>query len=174
VNGEQTFFIRRSFLLPLGLLLALAVALGVVCLVQGEPLAKVFILAAIILPVAILFVESTCRRAVIDTDGVTVFKLLRKKTLKFCEMTAVETVMVRKRVFLTLCADDDFVILSNAYADFPGMVRSLLARVPTGTVSEETRAMSASPPVKSTDIVSCWLAVALLAFILYMQLGRGI
>jgi len=173
VNGEQTYFIRRTFLLPLGLLLALAVALGVVCLVQGEPLAKVLILAAIILPVAILFVESACRRTVLAADGVTVFKLLRNKTLKFGEVTAVETVMVRKRVFLTLCAGEDFVILSNAYADFPGMVRALLTRVPAETVSEETRAMAVSPPVKSTDIVSCWLAVALLAFILYMQLGRG-
>jgi len=173
VNSKQTFFIRRTFLLPLGLLLGLAVALCIVCLVQGEPLAKVLILAAIILPVAILFAESVCRRAVVTDDGVTVFKLLRNKALKFGAMTAVETVMVRKRVFLTLCADDDFVILSNAYADFPGLVRSLLARVPAAAVSEETKVMAAAPPVKSTDIVSCWLAVALLAFILYMQLGRG-
>jgi len=171
VNSEQTFCIRRTFLLPLGLLLALAVALCVVCLVQGQPLAKVLILAAIILPVAILFLESASRRALLTGDGVTVFKLLRSKVLKYGEITAVETVMVRKRVFLTLCAGDDFVILSNAYADFPGLVRALLARVPAAAISAETKAMAAAPPVKSTDIVSCWLAVALLAFILYMQLG---
>jgi hypothetical protein len=38
-------------------------------------------------------------------------------------------------------------------------------------VSEETKAMAAAPPVKSTDVISCWLGVALLALILYIQLG---
>lgn len=171
MNTAQKFAIRKSFLFPLGLLFILSVALFFVCLVQGEPTAKVIILGIIILPVGILFVESAFRRTVISGEAVTAFKLLRKKELKFAELTAVETVMVRKRVFLTLCAGDDFLILSNAYADFPGMVRILLDRAPPATVSEETKQMAAAPPVKSTDVVSCWLAVALLGFILYIQLG---
>ena len=44
VNAEKNFFIRRSFLLPLGLLLGLAGSLFVVCLLKGEPTAKVLIL----------------------------------------------------------------------------------------------------------------------------------
>jgi hypothetical protein len=91
--------------------------------------------------------------------------------MKFVEVTAVETVQVRKRVFLTLCAGDDFLIISNAYANFPELVQTLLARVPAAAITEETRQMAAAPPVKSTDVLSCWLAVALLAFILYIQLG---
>ena len=77
--------------------------------------------------------------------------------------------MVRKRVFLTLSADDDFVIISNAYADFPGLVAVLLQRIPETVVSDETRKMAEAPPVKSTDILSCWLAVVLVAFILYIR-----
>jgi hypothetical protein len=107
----------------------------------------------------------------LTTDGVVVFKLLRKKELKYSELTAVETVCVRKRVFLTLCAGDEFLIISNAYANFPALVQALLARVPAAAISEETRQMAAAPPVKSTDVISCWLAVALMAFILYIQLG---
>lgn len=149
----------------------LAGALFVVCLVKGEPMAKVLILVFIMLPVVVLFVESVFRRTVLTGEGVVVFKLLRKKELMFAEMTSVETVQVRKRVFLTLCADDDFLIISNAYANFPGLVQSLLARVPAAAISEETRQMAIAPPVKSTDVISCWLAVALLAFILYIQLG---
>lgn len=171
MSTDQSFRIRRSFLLPLGLLLLLAGALFVVCLVQGEPIAKALILGFIMLPVVVLFVESVFRRTVLTGEGVVVFKLLRKKELKFAEMTAVETVQVRKRVFLTLCAGDDFLIISNAYGSFPALVQSLLARVPAAAISEETRRMAAAPPVKSTDVISCWLAVALLAFILYIQLG---
>lgn len=171
MSSEQTFTIRKTFLLPLGLLLALNVALFVVCLAQGESRAKVGLLGLIIVPVGILFVESAFRRTVIDGEGITVRKFMRQRMLRFAELTALDTVMVRKRVFLTLSAGDDFLILSNAYADFPGLVQALLARVPASAVSEETRTMAAAPPLKSTDIVSCWMAVLLLAFILYSQLA---
>jgi hypothetical protein len=171
VTAPQTFSIRKSFLIPLGLLLAQCATLFALCLVQGQPMAKTVILGFIIFPVAVLFVESVFRRAVVGAEDVTVFKFLRRKSLQFSEMTAVETIMVRKRAFLTLCAGEEFLILSNAYADFPALVAALLRRVPAEAVSEETRKMAEAPPSKSTDIVSCWLGVALLAFILYIQLG---
>jgi hypothetical protein len=167
----RNFTIKKSFLVPLGLLLALSVALFVVCLVREQPPAKIIILGILIIPVAALFVESAFRRTVIGEEGITVHKFLREKNFSFSEITAVETVQVRKRVFLTLCAGEDFLILSNAYAGFPALVSLLLERVPPGTVSEETRKMAEAPPMKSTDVLSCWLAVALLAFILYLQLG---
>jgi len=169
VPKEQTFVIRRTFLFPLGLLLLLSLALLVTVLVQGQPLAKALILGFMLLPIAAFFVESVFRRAVITDEGITVHKFLRQKHLSFAPMTAVETVMVRKRVFLTLCVEDEFIILSNAYADFPALVRALLSRVPQAAISAEARKMAEAPPVKSSDIISCWLVVALLAFILYVQ-----
>ena len=171
MNTKQVYSIRRSFLFPLGLLLLLTGALFVVSLLRGEPTAKLLILGLFMLPITVLFVESIFRRTMLTEDRVIADKLLRKKEMKYSEMTALETVSVRKRVFLTLCAGDDFLIISNAYANFPRLVQSLLARVPAAAVSEETKQMAAAPPVKSTDVISCWLAVALLAFILYIQLG---
>lgn len=168
---QRTFAIRRTFLFPLGILLLLCLALLAACIAQGEPRGKVVILGLIIVPVLVLFIESAWRRAVVGEDEITVRKLLREKTLRLPEVTAVDTVQVRRRAFLTLSAGDHFLILSNAYADFPGLVAILLARVPAEAVSDETRGMASAPPAKSTDIVSCWLAVALLAFILYSQLG---
>jgi len=166
----RSFVIRRSFLLPLGLVLALAISLFGVCLLQGEPPVKVGLLGLIIVPVALLFAESASRRVTLESEKIVVRKLLRRSEMEFAAMTAVETVAVRKRVFLTLCAGDDFLILANAYADFPGLVRALLERVPPAAVSEETRRMAEAPPVTCRDIVTCWLMVALLAFILYSQL----
>ena len=165
------FAIRRAFLIPLGILLALCLTLFAVTLAQGEPTGKVVILGFIILPVAGLFIESAFRRTRIDADRVTILKFLRQRTLLFADITAVETVQVRKRAFLTLCAEDDFLILSNAYGDFPRMTEMILERVPPAAISDETRQMAAAPPRKSTDIFSCWLAVLLLSLILYIQLG---
>lgn len=171
VATSERFVIRRAFLLPLGILFVLCVALLAACMIQGEPGGKIAILSVIILPVGILFAESFFRRAEVGAQELTVIKLLRRKTLRFPEVTALETIQVRKRAFVTVCAGDDFLILSNAYGDFPRLVETLMDRVPPQAVSEETQRMASAPPRKNTDIVSCWLAVALVGFILFLQLG---
>jgi hypothetical protein len=166
------FAIRKSFLIPLGLLLVLTLLLLAVVITQGQPTSKIVILALIILPIAILFLESLFRRAEIDEQGVTVAKFLRKRVIAFTDITGIDTLQVRKRAFVTLSTEQHYLILSNAYADFPALVRTLLERVPEEAVSSETREMAKAPPAKSNDVLSCWLAVALIAIILYLQL-RG-
>jgi hypothetical protein len=169
VASEKVFVIRRSFLLPLGLLLLETLVLLVVCLVQQQPLAKALILLVLILPIAGLFVESLFRKLTLEADGVRAKRMFREKVIRFAEVTELDTVMVRNRVYLSLSAGEDFLILSNAYARFPDLVRGLMAQVPDGTVTAVTTQMAAAPPRKMSDIVSCWLGVALLVYILYVQ-----
>ncbi|NIQ96480.1 MAG: hypothetical protein GWO11_05480 [Desulfuromonadales bacterium] len=167
---NKEFVIRRSFLLPLGLLGALIIALGVVCIIQDQPAGKAIILGALLIPVLGLFVESLFRRAIVSEDRLTVKKALREKSVSFSEVTALDLVVVKKRAFLSLSTEESFLILSNAYRDFPELVASLAAKVPEGVMSEETRENCRNVPVKTADIVSCWLAVGLVLFILYLQL----
>ena len=169
VDGAESFRIRRYFLIPLGLLVVLLMALLLTSLAQGQPRAKVIILSVMIFPVVILLVESLFRRIAVSREGVVAHKLLRDKRIRFEEVTAVDLVQVRKRAFVTLSREDDFLIISNAYTDFPQLVGLLLDRVPPQAVSEETRELGRKAPVKSSDIVSCWLACGLVAFILYLQ-----
>ncbi len=168
-SGAQSFRIRRVFLLPLGLLLAVSLALLAVVILQGQTGGKIIILGIMIIPVAVILVESLARRAEVGDDAVTVHKFLRDKSLRYADLTEVESVVVRKRAFLSLSTEEHFLIISNAYDDFPRLVQTLLARVPAGVITEQARAMAANPPTKSSDIVSCWLAVALMSLILAVQ-----
>ncbi|WP_305043751.1 hypothetical protein [Geoalkalibacter sp.] len=172
-GGALQFRINRAFLLPLGLLLALTVVLLVVCLAQGQTGGKIIILGLMILPVGGLFIESLARRAEIGEEAVTVHKFLRSSSLPYAQITAVEAVRVRKRAFLSLSSLDHFQIFSNAYQDFPDLVRSLLAHIPDELVSSDARALAANPPARSNDIVSCWLAVGLMLLILVVQFVGG-
>ncbi len=169
---KREFAIRKAFLLPLGLLLLLIIALLVTALMQGQDTGKLIILALMILPIAGLFVESAARKAEIGDEAVTVHKFLRDRSMRYDEVTSVDAVVVRKRAFLSLSTMDGFMIISNAYEDFPALVHALLGRVPEEVIDEEARQMSADPPVKSGDIVSCWIGVILLGLILLLQL-RG-
>ena len=122
MEQQRTFVIRRAFVVPMGLLIVLTVALLVVCLLQGQPLAKAVILAGLIIPIAVLFVESAFRRLVIDTQDVTAYRPFRQRRIRFADVTSLETVRVRNRVFMTLVAgDDDFLITLQLLRGFSGL-----------------------------------------------------
>lgn len=169
---QPTFSIRKSFLLPLGLVVLLTLALLISSIVLQLPIAKIMILLVFLLPAAVLFLESWLRQVVFEDDGILVRKLLRSKRLSYSDLSSIDTVLVRKRAFVSLSSEEDFVILSNSYDHFGEMLKQLLARVPAQAVSEETRQLAVKPPEKSSDIFSAWLAVAVLLLILYVQL-RG-
>jgi hypothetical protein len=154
----------------MGVLIALMIALLVVCIVQGQPIAKVLVLAVLIMPLALLFVESFVRRVVINQDGVMAFRLFRQTQIFFADVTSLETVRVRSRVFMTLAAgDDDFLIISNSYAEFPALVKCLIDAVPEESVTEETQKLAEKPPLRHADVYTVWFAVIALVYILVAQ-----
>lgn len=167
---SRRYVIRRAFVAPLGLVLLLMAALLVVSILHGQPVAKVVFLLVFALPVTVLFVESALRRVEIDATGVTAYRLLRSRRLEFSRVTALETVQVRSRVFLTLAAgDDEFLIVSNGYTDFPELVRTLVAALPETVVTDETRKLAAAPPTRHADVVMVWFMVIALVYVLIAQ-----
>ncbi len=169
----MVFSIRRAFLWSLGVLLVLLTMLAGLCVVQGQPGIKIGLLCFIILLLGALLGVSSSRRLVVYEDCAVLHRLGQTKTLRFCDMTAVESLMLRKRVFLTLCAGEEFILLSNAYGGFSKLVELLLAKVPAQSVNDDTRSMADAPPVRYGDIVSCWLAIALVLVIFWHQLTTG-
>jgi len=166
----MSFRIRKAFLIPLGLLVAEIITLLASCIVFDQPIGKSIILAVIILPVIVLFVECLFRNTIIGDNQIKMRKLLRSKQINYADVTTVETILVKKRAFVTLCTADDCLIFSNAYSKFPVMINLLLGKIPEAAITEETAQMALAPPSKSTDILSCWMAVVLMGFILYAQL----
>ena len=170
MEQQRTFVIRRAFVVPMGLLVVLTVALLVVCLLQGQPLAKAVILAGLIIPIAVLFVESAFRRLVINAQEVTAYRPFRQRRIRFTDVTSLETVRVRNRVFMTLVAgDDDFLIISNSYGDFPALLTCLIKAVPEETVTDETEQLAKHPPLRQADVFTAWFAVIALAYVFLAQ-----
>ncbi len=77
------YSIRKSFLLPLGLVVLLSVTLLCSALLLGLPPAKVIILCAFLVPVCILFIESSVRRVKIDETSVQVKSCCAANPLTF-------------------------------------------------------------------------------------------
>jgi len=166
----RQFVIRRAFVVPLGLVLVLIGVLLVVSIMHGQPIAKLAFLAVFALPVAVLFVESVFRRLDLDAEGVTARRLGQTRRIDFARVTALESVQVRSRVFLTLTAGaDEFLIISNGYASFRDLARALVNALPASAVPEETRRLAAAPPTRQADVVMAWFVVAALIYVLIAQ-----
>ncbi|MFK5926202.1 MAG: hypothetical protein QM483_06205 [Desulfuromusa sp.] len=170
---SSVYTIRKSFLLPLGLVVLLSFILLFSALFLHLPLAKIIILGAFLLPVCIIFAESSLRKIYVAEDAIEINKLFRNKRLNYAELTAIDTIQVRKRAFVSLSSENDFMILSNSYNHFGMLLKQLLEKVPETVVSDEIRRLAETPPKKCSDVFSAWLAVAVLALIIYVQL-RGL
>jgi hypothetical protein len=154
----------------MGLLIVLTITLLGISIMQRQPVGKVIILAGLILPLVALFVESAFRRVVVDHDRVTAYRPFRQRQVRFADVTSLESVRVRSRVFLTLVAgDDDFLIISNSYEHFAELLQELADAVPQGTVTEETEQLLQQPPQRQADIFTAWFAVIALIYILIAQ-----
>ena len=170
MSETRRFVIRRAFVVPLGLLLVLVGLLLGVSIAHGQPVAKLIFLLVFAVPVGVMFSASLFRHIDIDPAGVTAVRLGRSRRIDFSRVTALETVQVRSRVFLTLVAgDDEFLIISNGYADFPELVRSLVAALPESVLPEETRRLAEAPPRRHADVAMAWFAVAALVYVLIAQ-----
>jgi hypothetical protein len=172
-KGSMIFSIRRAFVHALVVLLGSVFALAVVCVIQGEEAFKIALLGFILLVLTGMLAVSLFRRLEVFPDRVVLHRFGQIKTMNFVDVTDVESLAMRNRVFLTLCAGEEFLILSNAYGRFPELVDVLLSRAPGGSFSDRALAMAAAPPVRRGDIVSCWLATGLVLVILWHQLYGG-
>lgn len=170
---SRSYVIRRAFVLPLGLAVVLILALLAVSILHGQPIAKIAFLVVFAVPVMVLFIASAFRRLTIDTGGVTVASPFRTKHIDFTRVTALETVQVRSRVFLTLSAgEDEFLIISNGYGDFAGIIRAVMESVPPAAITDEARQLAAAPPTRHADVVMAWFTVVALVYVLAAQFQR--
>jgi hypothetical protein len=173
VAEKLIFTIRRAFLIPLGLLLLVLIALLAVCSVQGEAAGKMILLGGMVLLVGVLFLENLFRRLQLSEAAILARRWFRNQELRYGDLTSMEAVSLRRRVFITLWKGDRFLLISNAYGDFAGLFAALLRRVPGEVVAEEAVRLAENPPRHNGPVVACWIAFLFSLFILFRQLAVG-
>ncbi len=170
---RMSFTIRRAMLLPLGLLLVILLALLVVSMLQGQPLNKCLFVGGVVLLLAGVLADKLSRRIELDDEGITSCRIGRRRRMLFADLTEVEAVCIRKRLFITLWVDESFLLLTNAYGDAASLFKLLLQRVPSGVVSDEVEGLVENPPRHNGNIVVCWFAVVFSLLILCRQFLNG-
>ncbi|APG28067.1 hypothetical protein A7E78_09590 [Syntrophotalea acetylenivorans] len=173
MTERMSFTIRRALLLPLGFLLLVQLALLVVSLLQGQPTGKILFVGGVVVLLAGLLADNLLRRIELDEEGITVCRIGRRRRMLFADLTEVEAVCLRKRLFVTLWVGESFLLVTNAYGGVAALFESLLQRIPSGLVSDEVKGLVEAPPCHNGNIIVCWFAVVFSLLILCQQFLAG-
>jgi len=168
--SSKIFKIRRALLIPFAIntgLLSILLCLSI--FFKGSPIERI-VLTVIFIPTLILFLEAAKRTATMGEQGIILRKFLRKRDLRWEDITHVGCLIIRKRVYLLLTTTKGFHILSNAYDDFPALVRNIVDHVGIDKSEEEVRHQIENPLKNTSDLVSMWFAVIMIAGIIIMKI----
>ena len=167
----QMFRIRKDILIPFALCAGLlACLLLIALLVKGSALERIAVAGITAVTVALFLVARD--RSIVATDqGFLIRKYFRTREIHREDISHVGCVILRKRVYLLLTTTRGFFILSNAYAHFPMLVRSLIGQVGPEKVEEEVRALQNSPSENRADVISLWFAVIIILGIIVLKVS---
>lgn len=167
----QIFQVRRDILIPFGIGAVLLLCLLVLSLLgKGSAPERIF-LAAVTPMAAAFFLMARDRRITITDRGIAVRKFFRTKEVGREEINHVGAVILRKKVYLLLNTSRGFIILSNAYGNFSGLVRAVVGLAAPEKVEEEVRMQTEQPVQNRSDAVALWVAVVVIAGLVILKLS---
>jgi len=162
METNRTYKVRKHFLIPLCIDVVLLFVLLVVSFLTESTQAERIVLALVFIPLLLILLESASRETSVAGKGITIKKFMRKKELTWEDITNLDTMSVRKKVYLLLTTTKGFYIVANSHENFTSMVRDIVDGVGEEKVEERVHGIIARPVKRLSDIVSSWIAAFIL------------
>lgn len=167
---NRIYGIRKLFAVTFGIdVLLLGVLFALSFLTGGSSLERI-VLAIFLIPALYVLCELWSRRVVLDAQGIRLEKFLRKKDLRWDEITSVGALVLRSRTYLLLTTARGFVSISNAYENFSHLVKDIAGRIDQGKIEDEVRRLIDSPPVSRSELLKMWIAGLIMLALIIIKL----
>jgi hypothetical protein len=167
---KNVYRIRRSFLVPFFIDFILLFFLLLLSYLQGASNLERIILTVIFIPVLCVLFESSLRMVQTGDQGIMIRKFMRKKELRWDNITHIGALILRKRAYLLLTTVKGFYILSNAYEKFSSLVNDLVSHMDNERVEEEVKRQIEHPAKNMMDIIMTWFTAMILGGIIIIKL----
>lgn len=167
---QNVYRIRRSFLIPFFVDFILILFLLVLSYFMGGSKLERIFFTVIFIPVLYVLFESLFRMVQTGDQGIMIRKFMRRKELRWEEITHIGALILRSRVYLLLTTVKGFYILSNAYEKFPGLVSDFASHMDSEKVEEEVKRQVDHPAKNMSDIIMTWFTAVVLAGIIIIKL----
>ena len=167
--SESTYRVRKNFLIPLVLDTILLFVLVLVSLLRGTFPAETIVLVIIFIPLFYLFIESLIRKTSVGAKGIRIKKLFRVRTLQWDDITNVDVMIIRKKVYLLLTTTKGFHVLTNTYEHFTALVKDIVDRMDKEKIEDRVLDMAEKPVRRVADILAAWIAVVILSAVIFLK-----
>ncbi|MDI6742646.1 MAG: hypothetical protein QMD11_07890 [Smithella sp.] len=167
---EQNIFkIKKAFLIPFILIIALLFLLLLQSLFDGQPWEKIF-LAFSFTATLLVGIEAAKREIVVTRESLIIKKFFRSKNFSWPEITQLAVVELRNKVYFLLTTTKGFFFFSNLYENHPLLIRSIVDRLASEKVEIEVRNYLDRPVERRSQIIICWITVIMIAAFIILKL----
>ena len=167
---QKTYKIKNAFLVALSVDVVLLFLLCGISLFLKSAVFDIIVFALISIIALFILIETQSRKVLTGDQGLLIGKFFKRRELRWEDITHVGVLVLRKRVYVLLTTTKGFYIISNAYEEFPGLLGDIADRVDQERIEEEARDQIAHPINRMTDIISAWIAAALLVALIAYKL----
>ncbi|OPY90809.1 MAG: hypothetical protein A4E72_00461 [Syntrophus sp. PtaU1.Bin208] len=168
--GKRVYATRKLFAVSLGVdVLLLCILFALSFLLGGSSLERI-VLAVFFIPSIYVFLELWSRKVIVHPQGIRLEKLLRRKELKWSDITNVGVLVLRSRTYLLLTTVKGFFSISNIYENFTNLLQDIAEQVGPDKIEEEVRRQMDFPQVNRFEIIKVWIAALVMLILIIFKL----
>ena len=165
------FTIKGSLVYPYFAAVILSVILIFISNLKGDPTVKIVVLVAVLLPFYYFFLELAYRKVRVIEDAILIKKFLRKKIISRSDVRMVHAANFKKRTYIVIELENrNPVIISNSYAHFGKMVKTISSFVGEGKITDALKNLPESSHKRMSDTLSVWAAILLFSAVIAVRL----
>jgi hypothetical protein len=167
---EQNIFkIKQAFLVPFNTIVVLLFFLFLLSLFRGQMWEKI-VLAVSFASTLMIAIEATKRKIIITNEGLKIEKFFRTKEFVWTEITHLDVVNLRNKIYFLLTTTKGFYFFSNLLENHALLIRSLVDKLGNERVEMEVKNYLDHPVERRSLIVMCWFAVLISTAFIILKL----
>lgn len=163
------FKIKKSFLLPFTLLVALLLMLLTLSVSQGQSWEKT-VLAFSFLGTLLVCLEAAKRTMAVSPEGLVIKKFFRVKSIPWTDITQLAVVPLGSKAYFLLTTTRGFYFFSNMYENHALLIRLIVDKLDIEKVEIEVKHYLDHPVERRSLIVISWVAVFMIAAFIFLKL----
>jgi lysylphosphatidylglycerol synthetase-like protein (DUF2156 family) len=168
--AKNIFKTKRAFLVPFITIVVLLFFLFLLSLFRGQMWEKI-VLAVSFASTFFISIEAIRRRIVVTDEGLKIEKFFRTKEFVWTEITHLDIVSLRNKIYFLLTTTKGFHFFSNLLENHALLIRSLVDKLGDERVETEVKSYLDHPVERRSLIVMCWFAVFIGAAFIILKLA---
>ena len=169
---NETFKIRRAFLIPLWTVIILLFALFILAIFKVQRW-EIFGSGAIFFILLLIGIEAASRKIIVSEEKLSMKKFFRTKEFSWAQINHLGVVELGKKVYFLLSPSRGFHFFSNMIQDHAALVSLLTRKIDEERVEQEVRDYLKRPVERLSVIVMSYVAALIIAAMIILKLMPG-